>query len=256
MSSNPPQPPQHRHQPRLTTLLNHHPLQRLRSPSRTLSALLHTLGLASYTYSYHWLLTHPNHINSAYGWHFQYLTIIGLSLATLTFSLGLIADISLSSRLFAAKNALSMTSAPMEVLVSLLYWGLRVVDPQLVVPKGLELPLPTDLSFHLAPSFLLLVDLLFFSPPWTITVLPSLLLSTAIALAYWFWIELCFSYNGFYPYPLFALLDNTQRMGLFGASAALMAVNTAGLKWVYGRVNGFGPGEREGEGARVGKVKG
>ncbi len=237
----------------LDTLTRAHPLQRLRSPSRSISFLLHTLGLASFSYSYNWLLTHPNHINSAYGWHFQYLTIIGLTLATTTFILGVLADVTLSPAIFKAKNVLSMCSAPMEVLVSLLYWGLRVIDPELVVPAELALPLPPDLGFHLAPSLLLLIDLLFFSPPWTITVLPSLALSTGIALAYWFWIELCYSYNGFYPYPLFAVLDNTQRMGLFGASAVVMAVNTAGLKWLYGRLNGFGgAGGRQ----RVGRVKG
>ncbi|OCT54417.1 hypothetical protein CLCR_00941 [Cladophialophora carrionii] len=215
-----------------------HPLQRLRAPSRDLSAALHALGLASFAYSYNWLHTHPNDINSAYGWHFQYLTIIGLTLATVTFLLALLADLTLSPAMFTAKNKLSMCAAPLELLVSLLYWGLRLVDPALVVPPELELPVGADLSFHAAPAVFLLLDLLGFSPPWGITVLPSLAVSCAIALAYWFWIELCYSYNGFYPYPLFALLGSGQRMGLFGVSALLMAWNTVVLKWVYGRVNG------------------
>ncbi|OAP55108.1 hypothetical protein AYL99_10808 [Fonsecaea erecta] len=219
-------------------LIQRHPLQKLQSPSRGVSALLHSAGLASFAYSFHWLSTHPNHINSAYGWHFQYLTIIGLTLATVTFVLGLLADLTLSRRLFAAKNVLSMCSAPMEVLVSTLYWGLRAIDPQLVVPKELELPLPTDVSFHATPSALLLVDLLLFSPPWTITAVPAVVLSTAIAFLYWFWIELCYSYNGFYPYPLFALLDQTQRVALFGLSAVVMAGNTVVLKRIYALLNG------------------
>ncbi|KIW26452.1 uncharacterized protein PV07_09545 [Cladophialophora immunda] len=224
---------------RMDKLIQRHPLQKLHSPSRGVSALLHSVGLASFSYSFNWLSTHPNHINSAYGWHFQYLTIIGLTLATVTFVLGLLADLTLSPRLFAAKNVLSMCSAPMEVLVSTLYWGLRAIDPELVVPKELALPLPTDVSFHLTPSALLLVDLLLFSPPWTITVLPAIVLSTVIAFLYWFWIELCYSYNGFYPYPLFGMLDQTQRVGLFGMSAVVMAGNTVVLKRVYGYLNGF-----------------
>jgi hypothetical protein len=227
-------------------LPDRHPLQRLRAPSRDLSAALHTLGLASFTYSYHWLHTHPNDINSAYGWHFQYLTIIGLTLATMTFLMGLLADLTLSPRIFSAKNTLSMCAAPLELLVSVLYWGLRLVDPALVVPPEFELPLGADLSFHAAPAVFLLLDLLAFSPPWGITVLPSLGVSCAIALAYWFWIELCYSYNGFYPYPLFALLGSTQRMGVFAASAVLMALNTVVLKGVYARANGV-------EGRRMGK---
>lgn len=66
--------------------------------------------------------------NEAYGWHFQYLTVIGLTLSTLTFIVALLADITLSRRLFLVKNLLSVCSAPMEVLISVLYWGLRVVS--------------------------------------------------------------------------------------------------------------------------------
>lgn len=65
----------------------------------------------------------------------QYLTIIGLSLASATFIVGLIADITLNRTLFRIKNALSVASAPMECLISLLYWGLRAVR----LPELLEL---------------------------------------------------------------------------------------------------------------------
>ncbi|KIX06558.1 uncharacterized protein Z518_04534 [Rhinocladiella mackenziei CBS 650.93] len=224
----------------LDTLIRQHPLQRLPSPSRGVSALVHTIGLASFAYSFNYLVEHPNHINQAYGWHFQYLTIIGLTLATITFSLALLADLSLSPQLFVSKNVLSMCSAPMEVLVSVLYWGLRAIDPALVVPKELELPLPADLSFHLVPSLLLLIDLLFLSPPWTITALPAVGLSTFIAFLYWFWIEQCYTYNGFYPYPIFAMLEPGQRVFLFLGSAMIMAANTIVLKWVHEKANGLG----------------
>jgi len=109
------------------SLLRRHPLQRLDSPSRSASALLHALGLASFAYSFSYLVRNPNPINDSYGWHMQYLTIIGLSLSTVTFAVGLLADLTLSKRLFNAKNALSVASAPMECLISLLYWGLRTV---------------------------------------------------------------------------------------------------------------------------------
>jgi len=54
--------------------------------------------------------------NDSYGWHFQYLTIIGLALAMLTFVFGSLADITASRRLFVVKNALSVYSAPLEIL--------------------------------------------------------------------------------------------------------------------------------------------
>jgi hypothetical protein len=55
-----------------------------------------------------------------------------------------------------------------------------------------------DISFHAVPSVVLLIDLLFLSPPWTISIFPALGLSGTIAFGYWFWIEQCFFYNGWY----------------------------------------------------------
>ncbi|KAJ5115357.1 hypothetical protein NUU61_001116 [Penicillium alfredii] len=198
----------------------------------------------------------PNRANEAYGWHFQYLTVIGLTLSTLTFITAVLADITLSRRLFLIKNLLSVCSAPMEVLISVLYWGLRMIDERLVVPDWAVIPLHADISFHAIPSIVMLLDLLFLSPPWTITALPSLGLSGSIAFGYWFWVERCFKYNGWwvevqtmprvptdlprYPYPIFEQLPTPGRIVLFTLSAVVMALSTATLKWLYGRVNGFG----------------
>jgi hypothetical protein len=56
------------------------------------------------------------------------LTVIGLSLSTLTFAVALLADLTVSPRLFLVKNLFSVCSAPMEVLISALYWCLRLVS--------------------------------------------------------------------------------------------------------------------------------
>lgn len=192
------------------------------------------------------LSANPNHINQSYGWHFQYLTIIGLLLATVTFTLGLLADITLNRRLFYYKNVLSCCSAPLETLITTLYWGLRAIDPELVVPKELELPLTPDLSFHFVPTAMLLIDLLLLSPPWAISALPALALSLGIAFTYWGWVELCYSANGFYPYPLFEILSTTERAGLFVGSALTMTLSTVVLKSLYGRVNGVEMASRPG----------
>lgn len=191
-----------------------HHLQRMQSPSRGLSAALHAAGLSSFAYSFAYLVKHPNPINDSYGWHMQYLTIIGLSLATLTFTSGLLADLTLSPRLFRIKNALSITSAPLEVLISILYWGLQLINPKLVQPDWAPpLELHADLGFHALPSIALVIDLLFFSPPYAVDFLPAFGLSGLIAFGYWFWIEHCYQKNGFYPYPIFELLNTTQRVG-------------------------------------------
>jgi hypothetical protein len=120
------------------SLLKRHPMQKFDSPSRGTSALLHILGLSSFAYSYSLLLFEPSPITESYGWHLQYLTIIGLTLSAITFTLGLLSDITLSPTLFRAKNILSVASAPMECLITLLYWSLRQVCRSFSTRRGLS----------------------------------------------------------------------------------------------------------------------
>jgi hypothetical protein len=182
--------------PPSSSIATYHPLQRLASPSRGISAAVHVLGIISFTLSYKYLIDFPTHINASYGWHWQYLTILGLTVAYATFIFGLLADFTLSPKLFLIKNTLSLCSAPLEVLISILYWGICAIDRSLVVPPEIHLAPLADIGFHAAPSILLVIDLLFLSPPWTINALPAMGLSSVIAVAYWAWVEQCYKYNG------------------------------------------------------------
>jgi hypothetical protein len=174
----------------------YHPLQRMQSPGRGVSAIIHTIGIISFTLSYKYLLDFPSMINDSYGWHFQYLTIIGLTIAYATFVTGLLADLTLSPRLFLIKNSLSLCSAPLEVLISILYWGISAIDKRLLVPPGVSLSVWADVGFHAVPSILLTIDLLLLSPPWTIHALPAMGLSSVLAVTYWAWVERCYQFNG------------------------------------------------------------
>jgi len=145
----------------------------------------------------------------------------------------------LSPGLFYVKNAFAVASAPLEVLISLLYWGLRAIDPKLVVPPTAPPLAPiADFGFHVVPSAAVVVDILFFSPPWTINVLPSIGISGGIALVYWFWVEECNKRNGFYPYPLFDQAGHGGRVGLFTMSAVILTAAIIGLRLSHGVVNG------------------
>lgn len=143
------------------------------------------------------LHVNPNKINDSYGWHLQYLTVIGVYCALTTFSLALLADVTLSRRLFFWKNIISATSTPMEVLISVLYWTIQTIDPSLLIQEFLpRIPLGVDWAFHALPAIFLTVDLLLLSPPWTIGAMPSMGLSTGIAVIYWFWTERNAELNG------------------------------------------------------------
>lgn len=180
----------------LETKMARHPLQRLDSPSRAVSLILHILGIASFLMSFRFLEQFAHPISQGFGGNYQHLTNIGLILSFATFAVGLLSDLTLSPRLFAAKNALSVTSAPLEVLISLLYWGIRAIDKSLLFPPDFELAMIPDVSFHLVPAVVLTLDLLLLSPPWTIQAYSAMAVSMVIAFLYWGWVELCFSYNG------------------------------------------------------------
>jgi hypothetical protein len=173
-----------------------HRLQRLTSPAPTGSLLLHLAGAASFAYSFHYLTIWETPMSQAYGWHFQFLTIIGLTTALAAFALGALADLTMSPLLFAAKNAVAVVATPLEVVISILYWGIRCIDPKLLFPPEFALPMLPDVGFHLAPAVFLTLDLVLFSPPWTIPAYGAMALSTGLGMAYWYWVELCFSHNG------------------------------------------------------------
>ncbi|KAF3926313.1 hypothetical protein AA313_de0200797 [Arthrobotrys entomopaga] len=113
------------------------------------------------------------------------------------------------------------------------------IDRRLVVPPEIHIEPSVDLMFHCFPAVFMFLDLVLLSPPWTIKALPAFGLSSGIAVAYWAWINYCYTHNGFYPYPIFELLDTPKRALLFAGSALTMAVMTLVLKGAYGVLNGF-----------------
>ncbi|KAF1945391.1 hypothetical protein EJ02DRAFT_451677 [Clathrospora elynae] len=223
-----------------------HPLQRFESPSKGFSGALHVAGLISFYHSFKFLADNPNIFNDSFGWHLQFLTIIGITISTACFTSGLIADITLSPTFFTLKNYLALVAAPIEITISLLYWGLRFIDDALVVPPDLPMPpLIYDLGFHLVPAVVLSLDATLLSPPWPSTPTnpqaPMIMLglSTTVAFLYWWWIEICYTYNGYYPYPIFEMLTTVQRVGLFALSGVMMWVVGGVLRMLYAWVNGY-----------------
>jgi hypothetical protein len=196
----------------------------------------------------HSLFITPNPINDSYGWHLPYLTIIGLAISTLSFTIGLLSDLTLLPILYTIKNVLGTVASPLSLLISILYWTLRAIDPALVIPEtSPNPPVLTDLGFHLFPTILLTLDHVFLSPPWEIKPVSSFVLSGLIAGVYWLWVEKCFEQNGFYPYPLFRDAGFEGRVMLFSGAAIVMVINTWGLKCLYTAVNGRGALEEKTE---------
>ena len=177
-------------------MASQHPLQKLPSPSWGLSLAVHLLGIASFNYNFMFLQQWDVPIAKAYGWHFQFLTIIGLAASMIGFMFGAAADLTKSRTLFQVKNYIAVLATPVEVVISILYWGIRFIDSKLLMPDEFYIDILPDVGFHLAPAVFLTIDLLFFSPPWTVPAYGMMALSTAFTFAYWFWVEHCYSHNG------------------------------------------------------------
>lgn len=101
--------------------------------------------------------------------HYQFLTIVSLWATQATMVLSLAALV--VPALALPKTFLSVSVLPVEVLVSLLYWSLHFINPDLLVPpkmvpdpnspgqmiaQRVHLPLDIDMSMHLAPAVILL----------------------------------------------------------------------------------------------------
>jgi len=166
--------------------------------NRSSRALLHVLGVSSFTFTFYLLTTWDSNYSRSFGWYFQLLTVVGLALSLVTFSFGLIADLTLNNVFSEAKDRVAVLATPLEVLIAVLYWSIRMHDPALLMPEDLVIdPLP-DLGFHLVPAILLVLDLILWSPRATIATRSMMSLSTVLAIAYRCWIELCFYKNGWY----------------------------------------------------------
>lgn len=110
---------------------------------------------------------HPPEANelakSLAGNNFLYLTHWGLYLTIFTIIVGYTAN-SLSNHklLLIYKNLLSIT-IPVEIFIVTAYWGLYFIDPMLVRNRdlyiaGVRTSTLTDISLHLVPLILLIVD--------------------------------------------------------------------------------------------------
>ena len=102
--------------------------------------------------------------------------------------------------------------------MTILFWPIHFYDRTLLVDPTVapSLPIFEEMQFHLFPALLLMVDTLFFSPPWETHALSALMSFSVVGAGYWIWLEHCFSYNKFYPYPLMGMMTRAQRMLLFG----------------------------------------
>jgi hypothetical protein len=162
---------------------------------RVLSTLLHGVGLAAFAWGWAFRANIRNPLLDGYGGSLQFITFNAFAISTATFGIALLADVFSTRRLSPVKNALASVAAPLNFLVSVMYWGMRAVDKNLLVKEGYSLPVVPDLCYHAMPAVVLTLDVVFLSPPSTVTVAQMLRTAGGLAVVYWVWIEHTYTMN-------------------------------------------------------------
>lgn len=203
------------------------------SVKRVLGGLLNAFAFYQYSLALHWLffLDHGV-ISKTYGTHFVFLTIIGLVVSYIVQALGVIFALTKSKLIKNLKDGLNKLSTPLELVISILYWGIRSYDPKLLINEEIQegLPLWVDMSIHFLPAAVGSLDVLFFSPRWKTSFVNIFFQFSLCATAYWYWVDYAYSRNGFYPYPLFGLVSQEVRIGIFVGSVFIASISFAFLK--------------------------
>ncbi|MDI1493265.1 MAG: hypothetical protein OHK93_005053 [Ramalina farinacea] len=228
-----------------------------------MSLIFHAGALAQHIYALnallHWPVPFPEPVPTS--WHFNYLTTLALSLSIISFSLACLTHLftyitkpripssPLLNLLCKIHETISPVAAAGEILITILYFGLKVISNDLVIPDWVKLPLTLDLNLHLVPTILRLVDALLFSPPrqWqAVSVQRAAGVSLSAAVAYWVVCERSKATSGMYPYPVMEEVGGVGgRLVLWSVSAGLLMGSMLGLKWMYGIIYGSEEGAKD-----------
>ncbi|KAJ1981431.1 hypothetical protein H4R35_000729 [Dimargaris xerosporica] len=198
--------------------------------------LYRSAGLAFFAYIFTALPSTPE--SRSFGWHFQYLTIVGLALTMATTTLGVGAALCSGTVTAVCSKGwqfmLPMTLAA-ETVIAMLYWALTLTSQDLMFyPDELVIPAWLDFGLHLFPAAFQLVSF--------VRVRPALRPSKrqvgcmlVVGVLYGAWMHLVYHMNGFWPYPFLALLSDMQRYGFIvfalGLLLSVYAVTFYATSW-------------------------
>ncbi|KAI8067683.1 FAR-17a/AIG1-like protein [Gilbertella persicaria] len=191
------------------------------SPSKA-SLIFNTVGLVSNIYALKGI--HSNEFDNPYalgfGGQYQYLTILGLTTATIAFGLKIM-------RYFIPKfsstihEAVTNIATPLEGVISVLYWSMMLLDPHLLIPEDIPgIPLFLDFTLHLFPAVFLWIDFLAFDVEFKRSN-RHVGVIYGFAAFYYVWSWYCQSVNGYWPYPFLGSFTLGMRTAFFVGAGIL-----------------------------------
>ncbi|KAI9314819.1 FAR-17a/AIG1-like protein [Dichotomocladium elegans] len=175
------------------------------------SAVLNSVGLVSNSIALYCVnFVYENPYAEGFGGHFQYLTILGLTVATIACAIKLHRYFYPGS-LKVLYEVVANIATPMEGLISILYWTMTFLEPTLLVPKDMP-PIPAiiDCALHLYPAIFLWCDFLLFNIEFRRSH-RHVAVIYAFAAFYLVWSWFCQTRNGYWPYPFLGNLQPLPR---------------------------------------------
>ncbi|SJL10540.1 uncharacterized protein ARMOST_13927 [Armillaria ostoyae] len=196
--------------------------------------LLHSVATAIMTWAHSQLGNSPIDplVETQYGGHYQFLTILGLVASLCTMGVALLVDLFPSiPALRSLKRTMLMVCMPVEAVVVSVYWTLLLLFPSLILQKYVpseptsshdalplaRIPLPLDLAMHVVPGLSLVLDFLVFEKKYSQELVK---LAVPVVLTcggmYSSWAERNAKLNdGIFPYPFLTENPFETRLGIY-----------------------------------------
>ncbi|KAI9467979.1 MAG: FAR-17a/AIG1-like protein [Benjaminiella poitrasii] len=155
-----------------------------------------------------------------FGGQYQYLTILGLTIATVAFALKIIRYFipQFSTVIY---EIVTNIATPLEGLISVMYWTMILVDPHLLIPKDFPgIPLLLDCTLHLFPAVFLWIDFLAFDVEFKRSN-AHVGVIYVFTVFYFVWSWYCQNVNGYWAYPFLAEFSLLMRVNFFAGSGLL-----------------------------------
>lgn len=191
-----------------------------RTAGNVASALLNATAFGLGGYGFYYTIVHiqlPAYLAAAGKW--QFLTNLSLAISLVVFGLGVVAHATKSLKLFAIKNAIHPVALVLELVVTLVYWPLRLVFIGLLVsdPSRKMIPMFVDMCLHLVPGVALVVDFFCFMPRLTVNNRDSFCVCMLLTFMYWAWLKRLIDVEGGgqYPYNFMNVEKELHRVGIF-----------------------------------------
>ncbi|KAI9140207.1 FAR-17a/AIG1-like protein-domain-containing protein [Paraphysoderma sedebokerense] len=152
-------------------------------------------------------------------WQFQHLTVWGLFISLLVFTLALLDDCFYMSTTASLKRFFLSVAYPLEGIITILYWTLLFYDEALILQPGADkIPLLIDFVLHLVPMVVCWIELCVIETDFQTSFLHTGFIFVFTFIYGWFLQNLYQKYQ-YWVYPVLGQLTTAEKYLMYTALA-------------------------------------